>query len=102
MGDPDVKLFSSKKAAAEQVLAGQFEFEQDGHVATLDYMLDGKVLTLLETSVPEALRGAGIAGTLAQSALDFARERGLKVDVICPFVSGYLKTHPEYADLVLR
>jgi hypothetical protein len=26
----------------------------------------------------------------------------MKVDVVCPFVAGYLETHPEYSDLVLR
>jgi hypothetical protein len=60
------------------------------------------VLALLETEVPESLRGTGIAGMLAKTALDYARENHLKVDVICPFVSGYLETHPEYSDLVLR
>ena len=97
-----MKLFGGKKQPAEEVLSGQFELEQDGKVAVLDYMLDGKVLTLLETRVPEALRGLGMAGTLAKSALEWARERGLKVDVVCPFVSDYLHAHPEYADLVLR
>jgi len=97
-----MNLFGSKKRDAEEVQSGQFELEQQGHIATLDYMLDRKVLTLLETTVPEALRGTGITKTLAKTALDWARERGLKIDVVCPFVSDYLHAHPEYADLVLR
>lgn len=97
-----MNLFGGKKRETEEVQSGQFELEQDGHIATLDYMLDDKALTLLETTVPEALRGTGIAKALAMTALDWARERGLKVDVICPFVSAYIHEHPEYADLVLK
>jgi predicted GNAT family acetyltransferase len=97
-----MNLFSRKKRDADEVQSGQFELEQDGHVATLDYLLDSKALTLLETRVPDALRGTGIARTLAMTALDWAREHGLKVDVICPFVFAFIHEHPEYADLVLK
>jgi predicted GNAT family acetyltransferase len=94
--------FENKKQAPERVESGQFELERDGLVATLDYTLDSNVLTLLETEVPEALRGTGVAGALVQSALEWAREHHRKVDVVCPYVSGYLQSHPEFADLVLR
>jgi len=97
-----MNLFGDKKRAPQLVTSGRFELEQDGHSATLDYTLTGDVLALLETEVPEALRGTGIAGLLARTALDYAREHHLKVDVVCPFVAAYLKTHSEYSDLVLR
>jgi predicted GNAT family acetyltransferase len=97
-----VNLFGRKKREVEEVQSGQFELEQNGHIAKLDYMLDSKVLTLLETTVPDALRGTGIAKTLAKTALDWARERGLKVDVVCPFVFAFVHEHPAYADLVLK
>jgi uncharacterized protein len=97
-----MSLFSQKKRAPELVTSGRFELEQDGHTAALDYTLAGDVLGLLETEVPEALRGTGIASLLAKTALEYAREHHLKVDVTCPFVAGYLRTHPEYEDLLLR
>src|ERR1700733_9129380 len=96
-----MSLFSSKKRIPERVESGRFELERDGLVATLDYTLDSNVLTLLETEVPERLRGTGIAGALAQSALEWARENGRKVDVVCPYVASYLQSHPEFADLLL-
>jgi len=97
-----MKLFGNKKTAPELVTSGQFELEQDGHVAYLQYTIAGHVLALIHTEIPEALRGTGIASTLAKTALDWARENHMKVDVICPFVAGYLQTHPEYSDLILR
>src|SRR5207248_10450189 len=36
------------------------------------------------TEVPEKLRGMGLASSLAETALDWARENNLKVDIICP------------------
>ena len=97
-----MNFFGKKKRAPLLVTAGRFELARAGHVARLDYTLAGDVLALLETEVPEALRGTGIAGMLAKTALDYAREHHLRVDVVCPFVAGYLDTHPEYSDLVLR
>jgi predicted GNAT family acetyltransferase len=97
-----MKLFGNKKTAPELVTTGQFELEQDGHVAYLQYTIAGHVLALIHTEIPESLRGTGIASTLAKTALDWARENHMKVDVVCPFVAGYLQTHPEYSDLILR
>lgn len=97
-----MKFFEKKSRNPEMVASGRFELERDGLIATLDYTLAGMVLALLETEVPEGLRGTGIAGTLAKTALDYAREHHLKVDVVCPFVAQYLRKHPEYGDLVLK
>lgn len=95
-------MFGKHKASPQKVVNGRFEIEQDGQVAYLEYNLAGKVLQLIHSEVPEALRGHGVASTLAQSALDWAREHQVKVDVICPSVAAYLEKHPEYSDLVLR
>jgi uncharacterized protein len=97
-----MKIFGNKKPAPQLVTTGRFELERDGHVASLQYTVAGHVLALLHTEIPDALRGSGIASTLAQTALDWARDHHLKVDVVCPFVAAFLETHPEYSDLVLR
>jgi uncharacterized protein len=94
-------MFSQRKPSPQQVISGQFEIERDGHLAYLKYNLAGKVLQLIHSEVPEAMRGQGVAAELAHSALEWAREQGVKVDVICPSVAAYLEKHPEYADLVL-
>ena len=97
-----MKIFGNKQPAPELVTTGSFELERDGHVASLQYTVAGHVLGLLHTEIPEALRGSGIASTLAQTALDWAREHHMKVDVVCPFVAAFLENHPEYSDLVLH
>jgi predicted GNAT family acetyltransferase len=97
-----MKIFGNKKPAPELVTTGRFELERDGQVATLQYTVAGHVLALLHSEIPEPLRGSGIASTLAQTALDWAREHHMKVDVICPFVAAFLEAHSEYSDLVLR
>ena len=94
-------MFGRHKPAPEQVTSGRFEIERDGHLAYLEYTLAGNVLQLIHSEVPEALRGQGLASELAKSALDWARENKVKVDVICPSVAEYLGKHPEYSDLLL-
>jgi predicted GNAT family acetyltransferase len=93
----------ASSAKPEPVLAtsGRIEIERQGHVAYLEYTLAGKILQLIHSEVPQALRGQGLSSELAHSALEWAREQGMKVDVICPSVAEYLNKHPEYADLIL-
>lgn len=94
-------MFGRTKQEPEKVTSGRLEIERDGHVAYLEYTLAGKVLQLIHSEVPEALRGQGIASELAHSALEWAREQGLKADIICPSVNAYVAKHPEYKDLVM-
>lgn len=94
-------MFGKPKPSPQQVTNGRFEIEQDGHIAYMEYNLAGDILQLIHTEVPEALRGKGLASTLTQSALEWAREHKKKVDVLCPVAAGYLQKHPEYAGLLI-
>jgi predicted GNAT family acetyltransferase len=96
------KIFDRKPQPLHKVTNGRFEIERDGETAYLEYNLSESVLELIHTEMPEKLRGAGLASSLAESALQWAREHKLKVDVICPSVQEYIGKHPEYSDLVLR
>ena len=95
-------MFKRKQAPPQEVKKGKFEIEQDGRVAYLEYTIAGNVLGLVHTEVPEELRGRGLASELAKSALQWARENHMKVDVICPSVAGYMEGHKEFSDLVLK
>jgi uncharacterized protein len=79
----------------------RFELEEEGETAYLEFELDkAGWMTLWHTEVPEGLRGRGLAGVLAKTALEYARDNNLKVDVICPSVANYLSKNPEFQDLV--
>jgi uncharacterized protein len=83
------------------VTRSRFELEDMGETAYLEFDLDSAGwITLLHTEVPEALRGRGIAGELAKTGLEYARDNQLKVDVVCPLVANYISKHPEFEPLV--
>jgi predicted GNAT family acetyltransferase len=96
------QIFRRQPRPQQKVTNGRFEIERNGEVAYLDYSLAGNILTLSHTEVPENLRHMGLASSLAETALHWARERNLKVDIVCPTVQQYIAKHPEYADLVLH
>jgi predicted GNAT family acetyltransferase len=79
----------------------RYEIEEDGEVAGfLLYRREPGVLELVHTDVDPKWEGKGVGGALVQGALDDVRARGLKIRPYCPFVSAYLRRHPEYQDLV--
>lgn len=78
----------------------EFELDVDGHRAVAAYQLEGDMITFTHTLVPKKLEGRGIASKLIRAALDSARDRGLKVIPICPFVKAFIERHPEYQSLV--
>jgi uncharacterized protein len=95
-------IFHRKPLPLQKVTSGRFEIEQTGQTAYLEYTLAGNILELIHTEVPEKLRHLGLASVLAENALQWARERNLKVDIICPTVRRYVAEHPEYSDLVMH
>ena len=78
----------------------RFEVSQEGHLAELDYQRVGNEIIFTHTGVPAALEGRGIAGALVKTGLNYARDNGLAVVPICPFVKGYIERKPEYQALV--
>jgi predicted GNAT family acetyltransferase len=82
--------------------ANRFEAVVDGVLCVLEYHLDGKVLTILHTGVPDAVGGRGIAAALTGATLDAARREGWRVVPACAYSVTYIERHPEYQDLVNR
>lgn len=80
--------------------ASQFEVLIDGRLGFLRYRLDADSMLLLHVEVPSESRGRGFASELSQAALDFARDRGLRVVPICSYIAAYIRRHPEYSALV--
>ena len=78
----------------------RFEVHEENETAYLEYRYYKKDIALMHTFVPESLEGKGIASSLAQYALEWAREHKKPVMVYCPYVSVYLKKHPQYNDII--
>ncbi|WP_166390381.1 GNAT family N-acetyltransferase [Nocardioides ochotonae] len=66
----------------------------------IDYQESSAMVALTHTEVDPAFEGRGVGSALARAALDDIRERGLKARVICPFITGWLRHHSEYRDLL--
>jgi len=71
----------------------RFELREDGHLAELDYRLNGKRLVLIHTETPMELEGRGLGGRLVAAAVDRAKREGLTVVPLCPFARGWLERH---------
>jgi len=74
----------------------RYEIDLGDEKGYLEYRWHKGELALMHTFVPEKFEGKGIAGLLAKTALEYAKDEGLKILVYCPFVSSYIKRHPEY------
>ena len=79
----------------------RYEIAVDDQVAYLNYRRNDEHVLLSHTEVPESLRGQGLGQQLARHAMDEARRTGEHVIVKCPFVTAWLRRHPEYNDIVV-
>src|SRR5947208_11387475 len=57
-------------------------------------------LVFTHTEVFDQFEGKGVGSALARGALDELRERGVYARPLCPFISGWIRRHPEYLELV--
>lgn len=82
--------------------ANRYEARLDDRVVAFSqYRRIGDRIVFLHTETDDELEGRGLAGRLVRDALDDVRSRGLRIASKCPFVSAWLKRHPEYVDLVV-
>jgi predicted GNAT family acetyltransferase/glutaredoxin len=81
--------------------ASRYEL-RDGErmIGELAYRRRNGRIALIHTEVDEALEGRGLGSRLVTAALDDARDQGLEVVPLCPFVASFIDRHPEYEDVV--
>jgi uncharacterized protein len=80
----------------------RYEALVDGKLAGfIQYRLQDGRMAMVHAEVEPAYERQGVGSELAKVALADARERGLKVVPLCPFIASYVRRHPDlYLDLV--
>jgi uncharacterized protein len=78
----------------------RFETRIGDDIGYIEYRWYKGDLAFMHTFVPEAGRGKGYSAALAKFALEYAKEKNLKIIVYCPFVAKYIKQHSEYELLI--
>ena len=86
---------------ADNPMDSRYEARVDDALAGVcEYELTTDTIAFLHTVVAQRYEGQGVGTALARYALDDARDRGLYVRALCPFIRGWMARHPEYNDLI--
>lgn len=79
----------------------RFELETDGKLSIVDYQhVDDETLALTHTEVDTSLEGHGVGSKLVEGVLQFVEQNNLKIVPLCPFITAYLKRHPDWNRVV--
>jgi predicted GNAT family acetyltransferase len=75
---------------------GRFYIEEgDEVIGEMVISIEGKVLTVYHTEVAPVAQGKGLAKIMLEGMVAYARDKGLKVKALCPYVHAQFKRHPE-------
>ena len=85
-----------------EIYEKHYELTTNGLTARIEYNLAQGNIYLTHTEVSKELEGRGLASRMVQFALEDIKKRGLTLVPLCPFVSAYIKKHPEWRALVLK
>lgn len=81
---------------------GLFFIKQDGEtVAEMTYVRKGKDRIIIEhTNVDIKLKGQGAGKQLVIKAIEFAREKGLKITPVCTFAKSVFDKEIAFSDVL--
>jgi len=75
-------------------------FSDSVNAGKMDIAVANGKLTVFHTEVSPEFEGRGFAKLLLDQLVSYARENGLKIVPLCPYVNVQFKRHPqEYSDL---
>lgn len=77
----------------------RFVMNVDGHEVYALYAEDKNAIDLYSTYTPPQLRGKGLASVVVKAALDYAKDKNLKVIAGCWYVREFLEKHTEYQNI---
>jgi predicted GNAT family acetyltransferase len=90
----------SSSAVHHNTSAHRFELNVDGATVFAEYKLAPGTIIFDHTLTPGALRGRGLAARVVEAGLNYARAEHLKVVPQCWYVADYIRTHPDFQDLL--
>lgn len=105
LGGSDLSGFNPPDAEdlviTENSALGIYEAKIKGRTAAgIVYNKVGSRVVLMATSVLPEFRGKGLAARLIGGVLNELRMQGKTATVTCPFAAAFVKSHPEYADVL--
>lgn len=77
----------------------RFETWIEGQLSKLDYLDEEGTIIMTHVGVYPEHRGQGVAGKLTQVALEYAKEKSLRVIPMCPYIATYIRRNPQYIEL---
>lgn len=75
-------------------------YDDDALAGYAEYLLAGREISLTHTVVGREFKGRGLATELTGAALAQTRDRGLALLPPCSFVADFIRSNPEWLDLV--
>ncbi len=79
----------------------KFSFIKNDKECYVKYMMDdSRTFNILKVFVHPDLRNQGLAGKLAKTALDYAKENNLKVIPTCSYADYFITRNKEYEELL--
>jgi len=80
---------------------GTFFIEENAElIAELQYFTSAPgEITIYHTEVGEKFRGEGIGHDLVAAAVNYAREKGLKIVPKCPYAAKVINETPEFQEV---
>ncbi len=80
--------------------SSRFVMTVNGYDVYLLYAEDKETIDLYSTFTPQELRGQGLAEKVVRFALDYAKEKHLKIIPTCWYVKKFVDKHSEFQYLV--
>ncbi|EIA09519.1 GNAT family N-acetyltransferase [Flavobacterium frigoris] len=81
---------------------GFFYIEIDGKVeAKMTFVFAGEQQIIIDhTEVNPSNKGKGFGKKMVEKAVEFTRERGIKIIPLCPFAKNVFDKTPEFTDVL--
>lgn len=80
---------------------GMFFIEQEGkRLAAMTYVWAGNKMIIDHTEIDSVLGGKGIGRQLVHTAVEYAREKNIKIMPLCPFAKSVFDKEPTYEDVL--